>query len=50
MSEEEFPFKVGDKVVLPWLGPDQPEGVVTAINTLQTSPSVCTVSVVYEAS
>lgn len=49
MSEEEFPFKVGDKVVLPWLGPDQPEAVVTSINTLQTAPPVCTVSVVYEA-
>jgi hypothetical protein len=49
MSEEEIPFKVGDKVVLPWLGPDQPEAVVTAISALQTSPSICLVDVVYEA-
>ncbi len=47
MSEEEFPFKVGDKVVLPWLGPDQPEGVVTGINPLKFWPSICTVSVAF---
>lgn len=49
MSDEKLSFKVGDKVVLPWLGPDQPEAVVTAINTEHTAPPLYTVSVIYEA-
>jgi len=28
---DELTFKIGDKVVLPWLGPDQPEGIVTGL-------------------
>lgn len=39
MSEPPCVFKVGDRVVLPWLGPDQPEAVVTSINVLPGYPS-----------
>lgn len=46
MNNEAYAFKVGDKVVLTWLGPDQPDGVVTRINGLKTYPWLYTVSVV----
>lgn len=49
MSEPPCVFKVGDRVVLPWLGPDQPEAVVTSINVLPGYPSCLTVSVAYAA-
>lgn len=48
MSDELYAFKVGDRVVLARLGPDQPEGVVTGINAARTFPSLYTVSVVFE--
>lgn len=48
MSDELYAFKVGDRVVLAHLGPDQPEGVVTGINAARTFPSLYTVSVVFE--
>lgn len=47
MSDAPCAFSIGDKVVLARLGPDQPEGVVTAINALRTCPSICTVSVAF---
>ncbi len=49
MSETPYAFKVGDKVVLTYLGPDQPEGVVTGINALRTYPLLYTVSVAFES-
>jgi hypothetical protein len=48
MSGELYAFKVGDRVVLACLGPDQSEGVVTRINAARTFPSFYTVSVVFE--
>lgn len=40
-------FRIGDKVVLIWLGPDQPEGVVTRINSSKTYPLLHTVSLTF---
>ena len=50
MTEEQPPFKVGDRVVMNRLGPDQPEGVVTRINGLKTYPWLYTVQVTFESS
>ncbi len=50
MTEEQPPFKVGDRVVMARLGPDQPEGVVTRINGLKTYPWLYTVQVTFESS
>lgn len=49
MSAEQPPFKVGDRVVMRQLGPDQPEGVVTCINGLKTYPWLYTVQVTFES-
>lgn len=49
MSEEPCPFKIGDRVVLIWQGPDQPEAVVTRINASRTCPTICTISVAYDS-
>jgi hypothetical protein len=49
VSDTPYAFKIGDRVVLTRLGPDQPEGVVTRINGLKTYPWLYTVSVAFES-
>ncbi len=47
MSDAPYAFKVGDRVVLTWLGPDQPEGEVTRINGLKTYPWLYSVTLTF---